>query len=154
MGNFLYTCVQMAHNLGAVAVVGAPAVAWLLIRIGKTIRRPVSPQADDSPPGETEKVQRSLAWLTVIAWAAQSVSGAAFGATSYYLKGHLPEVAGAAFAALGIKVGCAVAGFFLAVFYLWRGERWSERMRLAAWQTLFALGFTALMAAAVLRWYA
>ncbi|MBF0292121.1 MAG: hypothetical protein HQK86_08195 [Nitrospinae bacterium] len=153
MGNFLYTCVQMAHNLGAVAVVGVPAVAWLLLWINQAAHRPGSTEEGDSPAW-TGMVQCWLPLLTIIAWSVQAVSGAAFGATSYYLKGHLPEVAGAAFAALGIKVGCAAAGFFLTAFYLWRGSRWSARMRLAAWQTLFALGFIALMAAAVLRWYA
>lgn len=153
MGNFLYTFVQMVHNLGAVAVVGAPAVAWLLIWINQTTRRPTSAEGGDSPAW-IDKLQCRLAWLTIVAWSAQSVSGAAFGATSYYLKGHLPDVAGPAFAALGIKVGCAIAGFFIAAFYLWSGSHWSERMRLMAWRILFALGFTALMAAAVLRWYA
>ena len=144
MGNFLYACVQMAHNLGAVAVVGAPAVAWLLMRLsaeGSGLSAPY------------EKLHRSLAWFTVLAWSAQVASGAAFGATTYYLKSHLPEIAGAALAALGVKVGCAIAGFFLAALYLQRASRWSGRMRLIAWQILFALGFTALMAAAVLRWY-
>lgn len=145
MGNFLYTLVQMAHNVGAVAVVAAPAVAWLLIRLGQPTR-----------PGsyaEPETLQRALAWFTILAWSAQVVSGAAFGATTYYLKGHLPELAGVAFGALGVKVGCAIAGFSLTAAYLWTASRWPTHMKLMAWQILFALGFTALLAAAVLRWY-
>lgn len=152
MGNFLYTCVQMAHNLGAVAVVGSPAVAWLLIRVNQAARRLDSAEAPDSPAA-SETLLRRLAWLTILAWSAQAASGAAFGATTYYLKSHLPELAGVAFAALGIKVVCAIAGFSLALLYLRTASRWLAHMRLIVWQILFALGLTALMLAAVLRWY-
>ena len=152
MGNFLYTCVQMAHNLGAVAVVGSPAVAWVLIRVNQAARRLGSAEAPDSSTA-AETLQRTLAWFTILAWSAQVASGAAFGATTYYLKSHLPELSGVAFAALGVKVGCAIAGFSLALVYLRIASRWSARMKLIVWQTLFALGLTALMAAAVLRWY-
>jgi hypothetical protein len=142
----------MAHNLGAVAVVGGPAAAWLLIRVNQAPRRLDSAETGDSS-ATAETVQRGLAWFAILAWSAQTASGAAFGATTYYLKSHLPELSGVAFAALGVKAGCALAGFSLALFYLRAASRWPAHMKLVAWQILFALGLTALMAAAVLRWY-
>ena len=75
MLNLVYTGVQILHNFGAVAVVGSPAVAWWFAR-------------------DNLAAQCRLAWILVIGWAAQGVSGAGFGMTSYFLKGQLPEISG------------------------------------------------------------
>lgn len=148
MSDFLYACIQLVHNLGAAAVVGSPAVAWWLLRAN---------QAGAGYPGRpvaTGAIQRRLAWFALLAWSAQIASGAAFGATTYYLKHQLPELTGVGLAALGIKVACAVICFVLALLYLQTAPRWSAPMQIRAWQALFVLGLTALMSAAFLRWYA
>ena len=84
MTNLVFSVVQLAHNLGAVAVVGGPA-AVLYGRIH-------------------DQTKRRLMWLILCAWLLQVISGMAFGLTSYYLKGQLPEVEGIAFLALSIKL--------------------------------------------------
>ena len=61
MLNLVYTCVQILHNFGAVAVVGSPAAAWWFAR--------------DNPAAQCR-----LAWLLAIGWAAQGASGAGFAA--------------------------------------------------------------------------
>ena len=148
MGDFLYACVQLVHNVGAAAVVGIPAVAWWL---GST-NQLASVLPDHKP--EIVVVQRKLAWLTIFAWLIQIASGAGFGATTYYLKHELPDLTGVGLAALGIKIACAIICFVLALIYLRTASRWSSNMQLRVWQTLFVLGLTALMSAAFLRWYA
>jgi hypothetical protein len=134
MGNFLYTCVQLVHNFGAVTVVGSPAVAlWL--------------------GNDHAATQRRLVWLMAIGWAAQGASGAGFGITSLYLKGHIPDVTGIALAALVIKIACALTGFVLAAVSLRAGSNWSSRSQFRLRQIMLGLAVTALSAAAVLRWY-
>ena len=146
MTDFLYSCVQLVHNLGAAAVVGSPAVAsWL---VGSTRR------AGNDHPAATGSIRRRLAWFTVIAWSMQVISGAGFGATTYFLKHELPDLTGIALAALLIKISCAVTSLILALTYLRSGARWTDRMQLVTWQALFLLGLAALMSAAFLRWYA
>jgi hypothetical protein len=134
MLNLIYTGVQILHNFGAVAVVGSPVAGWWLGRASM----------DD---------HYKLAWLVVLGWTAQGVSGAGFGLTSYLAKGQLPEIAGAALVALLTKVGCALIGCVLAVVYLRTGFRWSPLSRLRMWQGMLVLAGTALSAAAVLRWF-
>src|SRR6266436_4904080 len=106
MGDFLYTCVQLIHNFGAVTVVGSPVAAlWL---------------GNDHP-----SIQYRLAWLMLLGWAVQGASGAGFGLTSLYLKGQIPDVTGVALVALLIKMACVLIGVILAVVYLRAGFRWS-----------------------------
>jgi hypothetical protein len=134
MGNLIYTCVQLVHNFGAVTVVGSPAVAlWL--------------------GNDHQVTQRRLAWLMALGWAAQGASGAGFGLTSLYLKGHLPEVTGVALEALSVKIACALIGFGLAAVYLRTGFGWSSRSQLRLRQVMLGLAVSALSAAAFLRWY-
>ena len=147
MGDFLYACVQLVHNVGAAAVVGSPAVAWWLAHVNR-----VNVETPDRIAAIWPVHQR-LAWFTVIAWATQIASGTGFGATTYYLKHALPELTGIGFAALAIKVACALICLVLALFYLRTASRWSTHMQIRVWQTLFVLGLTALMSAAFLRWY-
>jgi len=134
MGDFIYTCVQLVHNFGAVIVIGSPAAAlWL---------------------GQDHKAaQCQLAWLMALGWAAQGASGAGFGITSFYLKGQIPDVTGVALAALVIKIACALTGFVLAAVYLRTGSGWSSRTQLRLRQIMLGLAVTALSAAAFLRWY-
>jgi NADH:ubiquinone oxidoreductase subunit 6 (subunit J) len=129
-----YAIVQVVHNFGAVAIVGGAAVMLY-----------AAPQ-----PART---QRSLAWLVGLAWGTQVVSGMAFGAISQYYYGKFPDIHGIAVAALGIKMICAVSGLFVIAQYLRGAEKWAENRRRTAWQILFALGATALTAAAFLRWF-
>lgn len=158
--NATYALVQVAHNFGAVAVVGGPLfMLW-----------PARP-----PPAF--HVRRRLLALVLAGWALQAASGAAFGATSYWWYGALPDIHGPAVAALLVKVGCAVAGFLLAAALLaaallrrdpggsggsggssgLRGSSGApaggDRPGLRGWGWLLAFGATALTAAAVLRWF-
>ena len=131
--NLGYALTQVAHNFGAAAVVGgAVAALWLTPR----------PELD-----------RSLAWLVCLGWAAQIASGAAFGAISFYYYGKFPDLGGLAIAALAIKVACAISGFSLAALYLLRAASWTAIFRRRAWFTLAGLSATALTAAAFLRWF-
>lgn len=129
-----YALVQVAHNFGAVAVVGAPLfVLW-----------PARPVAADL---------RAPAWMVLFGWLLQGASGAAFGATSYYWYGALPDIHGVAVAALTIKVACALAGIGLAAaLLLERPGKRGDRNR-PLWRWLLAAGATALTAAAFLRWF-
>lgn len=124
-----YALVQAAHNLGAVAVVGSPAAAWLWVR-------------------EQRVVPNVLAWLTISGWLVQALSGFSFGLTTYLSRGELPEVTGIALLALYIKIGCAAAGFTLAVFHLLASQPWR-----GLWPALFLFGIAALTGAAFLRWF-
>lgn len=134
MGNFLYTCVQLVHNFGAVTVVGSPAVAlWL--------------------GNDHQVTRRRLAWLMVLGWAAQGASGAGFGITSIYLQGQIPDVTGVALAALLVKIACTLTGFILAAVYLRTGFGWSSRNQFLLWQIMLGLAVTPLSSAAFLRWY-
>jgi|GEM_PF-331780 len=146
MGDFLYACIQLIHNVGAAAVVGSPAVLWWLAHVNR-----VNVESDHS--AAIWQVPNKLVWLTVVAWATQIASGAGFGATTYYLKHALPELTGIGFAAIAIKVVCALICLLLALLYLRNASRWSTFMQIRVWQTLFVLGLTALMSAAFLRWY-
>lgn len=128
--NPAYAVTQIAHNFGAVAVVGgaACALAWR----------------------ETE-VQHRLAWLVLAGWLVQAVSGAAFGAISYYYYAKFPDIHGIAVAALRVKVICAALGFTLAARLLL--AHLSELSRRYSWLVLCGLGALALSSAAVLRWF-
>lgn len=132
--NLAYALTQVVHNFGAVTVVGGAAAAlWL--------------------PQRQAGLQRSLAWLVGLAWAAQIASGAGLGAISFYYYGRFPEITAIATAALAIKVSSAILGCFLAALYLLRAARWSGATCRRIWQVLTALGVIALTAAAFLRWF-
>jgi hypothetical protein len=133
--NLDYAIVQLVHNFGAAAVVGVAIFALY-------------------PAAQPVPVQRKFAWLVGVGWAAQALSGMGFSAVSYYFYEKLPDLHGVAFAALLIKIMCAVGGLSIAVMYLRQGAGWAEEKRRAAWKLLIALGVTALTAAAFLRWFA
>jgi hypothetical protein len=134
MNELIYACVQAVHNLGAVAVVASPALA-----LGR--------------PGRGQAFERRLAWTLLLAWGLQAASGAGFAATSYGLKGALPEVTGVALAALVVKLAATVAGFALAVGLLGLRRLASPRPRAIAWAVCLGVAVAALLAAAPLRWY-
>ncbi len=129
-----YALVQVAHNLGAVAVVGSPAAAWLWAR-------------------EQRVVPRLLAWFTASGWLLQALSGVGFGLTSYLSRGELPEITGVALLALYVKIGCVITGFSLAAFYLLRPLRLRQQTPRGFWPSLCAIGISALSGAAFLRWF-
>ena len=134
--NLAYALVQVIHNLGAVAVAGVP-VCVLIHSCGDLA------------------VSRRAAWVVLIAWAAQAVSGATFGAVSYYFYARPPDLHAIALAALFVKVACAVAGFSLAALCLIMGRRAAPFFAgTKLWRVLAGLGLTAITAAAVLRWFA
>lgn len=129
-----YALVQVMHNFGAVAVVG-----------GSVFMLYMAPQP--------VPMQRKFAWLVGVGWGTQALSGMAFGAISYYYYGKFPDIHGIAVAALAVKMLCAVSGLAVVALYLRYAHGWADRQRHMAWQILFALGATALTAAAFLRWF-
>jgi len=128
--NLAYAITQIVHNVGAVAVVGggASALAWRDV-----------------------ETQRRLAWLVLTGWLVQAVSGATFGAISFYYYAKFPDIHGIAVAALIVKVVCAALGFTLAARQLF--AHLSELSRRYSWVALCGLGALALSSAAVLRWF-
>ena len=133
MENLIYTWIQIAHNFGAVAVVGSPAVGWWLERKNIAANR--------------------LALLALIGWFVQAATGIGFAITSYSLKGALPEVTGIALGALLIKVSATAIGFLAAAILWKKGPQWLVRRKILLWQIMFAFSIAALMGAAYLRWY-
>ena len=129
-----YAIVQVAHNFGAAAVVGSAALMLYMV-----------PQP--------ALLQRKFAWLAGLGWGAQVLSGMAFGAISHYYYGKFPDIHDIAIIALVIKILCAVSGLSMVALYLRSAYGWTDRQRHIAWQILFALGTTALTAAAFLRWF-
>lgn len=131
--NLGYALTQVVHNFGATAVVGGAAAAlWLA-------QRP--------------EHERAMAWLVLTGWAAQTASGAAFGAISFYYYGQFPDLSAVAAAALAVKVACAVSGFALAALYLLQAAKRPASWRHGTWLILAGLAATALTAAAFLRWF-
>lgn len=132
--NLSYAVIQVVHNFGAVAVVGSAAYALGLGSRPAAMRKP-------------------LAWTMLAGWAAQAVSGGAFGGVSWLYYGRFPDIHGLAVASLLVKMACAGAGFMLVAVYLYRGIGWSEHAQQATWRALATLAATALTAAAFLRWF-
>ncbi len=132
--SLIYALIQVVHNFGAVAILGIAVRGMWLARHGLPI------------PG------RLPMWMAV-AWAVQVAGGAAFGATSLYFYGHLPDIHGIAIDALLVKIACAATGFLIAVAYAMLGPKGCFRRPFAAWVLSFLLGAVALGAAAFLRWF-
>lgn len=132
--NLAYSGAQIAHNFGAVGVVGGSAAALWFLR-------------------HDDLARYRLAWLIIIAWSVQIISGAGFAGISYYNYGKFPDLKDIAIAALIIKVICAAAGLFLIARYTRTADQWSSAQRHTLWRGMFALGSTALTAAAFLRWF-
>lgn len=128
--NLAYAITQIVHNFGAMTVVGGAvfALAW-----------------------HATEVQHRLARLVLAGWLVQAVSGATFGAISYYYYAQFPDLSGIAVAALVVKIVCAALGISLTA---WQSlAQTSESSRRYAWLALCFLGVLALTSAAVLRWF-
>jgi hypothetical protein len=134
MENLCYSVAQVAHNFGAVAVVGGATFALY-------------------PATQTADTHYKLAWLVGFGWAAQAMSGMNFAAISYHYYDKLPDIHGIAMAALLIKIICAVFGLSIVILYLRYSDKLAIERRLLAWQLLTSLGIIALTAAAFLRWF-
>jgi len=123
--------VQLAHNFGAAAVTRLPiAAVWF---------------------GPAELTLRKIAWLTLLAWIAQALSGAGFGTVSYFQEGELPQIHHLALAALCVKIACAALAVILLTVHFLRRD--AAGPGVATWRSLTVLGVTALTSAAVLRWF-
>lgn len=129
--NLTYTLVQLAHNFGAMAIVGLSWYGWR------------------NPPAAPVKL---AAWIA-LAWAVQIASGAGFGATSVYYYGQFPDIHGVAIVALGIKVAAALAGLVLALIFIGRSSAGADTRTTRVWAIETLLGSAALAAAAFLRWF-
>jgi hypothetical protein len=130
MESLVYSLIQIIHNLNAALLLGIP-LSGLYCGFQKW--------------GSV----RNLRLLTGL-WALQGITGAAFGAASYWLFGALPDLQPIALAALEAKVACVVTALGLSTVLLMRPPLAQRR---PAWIGLAVLGGTALSAAAVLRWY-
>lgn len=130
--NLAYAVVQVLHNFGAVATVGGSLAATRIEDVG---------------------ARKKLAWLVLIGWGTQAVSGAAFGLVSFLYYHKFPDIAGVAFAALAIKILCAALGFMLVAVYLLRGANWPAKNQGRVWSSSAMLAAVALSAAAFLRWF-
>jgi len=130
--NLLYAIVQAVHNFGAVAVVGGGLGGLIL---------------------KDAVARKKLAWLALAGWVTQAASGATFGAVTVHFSHKFPDIGDIAWTALYIKMACAAAGFVLLAIYLFWGANWPEGKRNAVWVASTVFAFTALSAAAVLRWY-
>lgn len=129
-----YAIVQVAHNFGAVAVVGS--ATFMLYMAPQPI-----------------PLQRKFAWLAGFGWSTQVLSGMVFGAISHYYYGKFPDIHDIAIVALAIKILCAISGLSMVALYLRCAYEWTDRQRHIAWQIMSVLGATALTAAAFLRWF-
>ncbi len=130
--NVLYTAVQVAHNFGAVAAVGGSAGGCAL---------------------KEARVRRKLAVLSLSGWLTQALSGAPFGAVSYYYYHRFPDIGNIATDALAVKMACVATALALfAAYFVW-GRRWPDDRANLVWLVSLALAVTALSAAAVLRWF-
>ena len=132
--NLLYALTQIAHNFGAVAVVGGSLLGRWPLHVESARRRP-------------------LAWLVLAGWSVQALSGATFGAVSIAYYGQPPDIHGIAVVALLVKIACAFTGFVMTALWLRHAAHWSEPFSNGVWNLLIVLGITALTAAAFLRWF-
>lgn len=132
--NLGYALIQIAHNFGAVAVMGGAVYGrW--------------------PAQRSPERSRRTAWLVLAGWLVQLASGTAFGVASYSFYGQLPDIHGIAVAALIVKIACAIAGVAVIAACLKRQPQEAALQRKLTWDALVALAATALIAAAFLRWF-
>lgn len=131
--NLLYAAVQTAHNFGAVAAVGGSLAGWRL---------------------KEPAMRRWLAKAASGGWLIQALSGASFGAVSYYYYHRMPDLGEISIAALIVKMACVATALALFAFYFVRRARGPGEARAAfVWPVSLVLAVTALTAAAVLRWF-
>lgn len=129
--NLSYAVIQVAHNFGAVATVGGSLAAVVLRGVD---------------------TRKRLARIVLAGWAMQVLSGAAFGAVSYYFYQQFPDIAGLAVIALEVKIACAAGGGLLLLIYLFSFTYVNVVTMNQVWIASSVLAVTALSAAAFLRW--
>ncbi|ODU43454.1 MAG: hypothetical protein ABS92_10190 [Thiobacillus sp. SCN 63-374] len=127
--------------------------AHVPIGIGQCIQVTVNGAVFALWPASRLEDGRRFAWLILLAWGAQIVSGGLFGVTSFYYYGEMPDLSSVAMTALVVKVAAAITGFLLAAAYLARGQEWGRASVKRSFQGLAALAILALTAAAFLRWF-
>jgi hypothetical protein len=132
MQDLIDALIQVVHNMGATAIVGIGFYGVFYTKANPSAR---------------------LALAQAIAWMIQGLGGAAFGFTTYWFYGHLPDIHGVAVLALFLKMGCVVLGFLLTISYALWCHRWNARICRLVWRTSFGLGVVALTSAAFLRWF-
>lgn len=133
--HYFYTLVQFFHNFGAVAVVASAVCSRIY------------------PFRNSYSLLRKLAWVLLFGWIVQGVSGAGFGAISYYYHHRFPDLHGIAFGALFIKIFCTALGVLLSTIYLRFEAHWTERRKKISWRVMIVIASTSLSAAAFLRWF-
>ena len=132
MQSFLYALIQSIHNIGAVVIVGVGAYGLFFAH---------------------QNTRRVLAVVQALGWSIQGLTGAAFGATTFYFYHQLPDIHGVAILALLIKISCVVSGFVTSALYVLLCSRLSPAISKFAWSMMFGLGVIAISSAAFLRWY-
>lgn len=130
--NASYAVAQLAHNFGSVAVVGGSIAALLLMNA---------------------EVRKKMAWLVLVGWGLQAISGAFFGLISYTFDQQFPDISGIAKVSLLTKMICTATGFILLLIYILRDKRWAEGERDRVWFSSSALAVVAMSSAAILRWF-
>ena len=131
--NLAYALTQVVHNFGAIAVLGGAVFAlW---------------------PAPRLEFGRTFAWLILVAWTAQLVSGGTFGLISYHYYGETPDLSSVAMTALVVKIAAAFSGVLLSALFLLRGRQWRPDAVKRTFHGLAARGAVALTAAAFLRWF-
>lgn len=132
--NLYYALTQFVHNFGAVAIVAAAIAGY------KTAT-------------ENYLLRRKLAYIVLIGWLAQVVSGMTFGAITMYFYGEFPDLHLVAQFALLIKVLCATCGIVMSFYFLKCGTSPEAGAHRGAWRIMAIFGSTALVCAAFLRWF-
>ena len=130
--NLAYALTQVAHNFGAVTVVAVPAYAALCHR---------------------DVGSRGLLNTVLAGWGVQIASGVLFGLVSLFYYGQLPDIHGAAIAALILKVVCAILAVIVVIISRRSKVSLGDRSNVMLWWFLVVLGCVALTAAAFLRWF-
>ena len=131
--NFAYALIQVAHNLGAVALVALPMFGlW---------------------HGVERTGTRRVALVLVAMAVVQASTGIFFGAASFYFYGVLPDIHGVAAFALWVKVVALGISLAAGAAILAYGSSWSQARCAGTWKIARAAGVMALVAAAFLRWF-
>lgn len=131
--NLAYALIQVAHNLGAAALVALPVFGlW---------------------HGRERAGARRVALVLLAMAVVQALTGMFFGAASLYFHGALPDIHEVATFALWVKVAALGVALAAGAAILAYGSGWSEARCAGAWKIACAAGVTALVAAAFLRWF-
>lgn len=134
MENLTYSVIQAFHNVGAIGVVAAPTVIYLLLGNSDAI------------------VKTNYIAIALASWLIQVLSGIGFGVTSFSFYGQIPDIDGVALVALVVKVICAMLSMGL-YLYLLLPKSQGLRAHKSVWRILVVASVLPLVSAAFLRWY-